>query len=431
LKNAFVQFARRPLVRNIAAAAGGTAAAQAITLGFAPLLTRLYGPEAYGQQGVFLSVVGLLGGVAGLAFPMAIVLPATEAEARAVARLALRVGAASALLVALVLAVGGRPLLGALGVAGVGPVLMLVPVATFATVLAAVLAQWLVRHGAFALGARWGVAGSLLLNAGKAAGGAWAPSASMLIGAHTVGMLAGTALTWAGWRRAAPAAAPPPAAAIEPPLRDVAHRYRDFALLRTPQNLINAASQSLPLLLLAHWFGAASAGRYALAMAVLGVPAALIGNAVLSVLYPRLNDAALRREDLRGLVVRATRALVGFGVLPFGLVAAFGPPLFEFVFGAGWHEAGVYARWLALWMFLQYANVAAVAAVPVLGMQHTLLVYELFSTGAKVAALWIGYAVFGNDLAAIALFCGAGIIAYLWLIAWVIRRAGSGATRRR
>ena len=295
------------------------------------------------------------------------------------------------------------------------------------------MGQWLVRRQAFALGALGGAGASLLLNAGKALLGLVQPTAGMLVATHTLAGLAGTTLTalaarwrgaWGGaWRGAWGGATNPPPRPPRLPMAEAARRHADFPRYRTPQNLINAFSQSLPLLMLAGSFGAASAGQYAVAMAVLAVPSSLIGSSVLSVFYPRITAAVHGGEDARALIAQATGGMAGMGALPFGLVLIAGPALFSLVFGAEWRQAGVYAQWLALWMFFQYVNMPSVAAVPALGLQRGLLVYEVFSTGTKVGALWLGQVLFRSDIAAVALFCGVGVLAYVWLILWVLRNA--------
>lgn len=59
-------------VRNVATLAAGTAAAQAIAMVFSPIITRLYGPEAFGLLAIFTSVVGLLS--AGVALSYSLIL---------------------------------------------------------------------------------------------------------------------------------------------------------------------------------------------------------------------------------------------------------------------------------------------------------------------------------------------------------------------
>ena len=82
--------------------------------------------------------------------------------------------------------------------------------------------------------------------------------------------------------------------------------------------------------------------------------------------------------------------------------------VFQLFFGEPWRPAGVYAQWLSIWIFLQYINRPAVAAIPALGLQGGLLIYELVSTGTKVLTLWVGFAVYEDPVIAIASFSLAG-----------------------
>ena len=85
------------------------------------------------------------------------------------------------------------------------------------------------------------------------------------------------------------------------------------------------------------------------------------------------------------------------GIIPFGIVITFGPFLFEFVFGQGWARAGEYAVWLSTFLFFNFINKPAVAAVPVLRLQAGLLFYEIFSTGLKVISIVVGFLMFEDD----------------------------------
>lgn len=415
----------RPFVRHVMTVATGTAAAQAISMAFAPLITRLYGPEAFGLQSLFLSIVALLATFAALSYPIAIVLPRSDADARGLVRLSLWVGVIMTALATLALLVGGEPLLRLLNATAIGDLIYLAPVAMFSAVLTSVQAQWLIRRQAYSLTARFSALNSLLTNSVKAGAGFLLPTAGVLIVTNTLAGLLGTVLLHLGWRRSHENMAQATLARPEPvaDLRELAKRHADFPLLRTPQVLINAFSQHLPVLLLAVYFGAAAVGQYALAAAVLTVPVTLLGGAVMSVFYPRVTRAVQDGENVRRLIVRSTAALAAVGVLPLLVLVLAGPFLFMLVFGDQWHKAGVYAQWLAPWLFLQYLNRPAVAAVPALGLQQGLLAYELFSTGSKVLALWAGFYLFESDIMAVALFSISGIIAYIWLIGWVIARA--------
>src|SRR5699024_12453828 len=62
-----------------------------------------YGPQAYGLMGVFAAIVGIIAPIAALTYPMAIVLPQRNSDARGVARLSVYITIGIAALVALLL----------------------------------------------------------------------------------------------------------------------------------------------------------------------------------------------------------------------------------------------------------------------------------------------------------------------------------------
>src|SRR5690625_3723904 len=74
-------------VRNVALVATGTAGAQAITMAFSPVITRLYGPDAFGMLGTFTATLAVVTPIAALTYPIAIVLPKKDDDARAIAKL--------------------------------------------------------------------------------------------------------------------------------------------------------------------------------------------------------------------------------------------------------------------------------------------------------------------------------------------------------
>lgn len=416
------------LVKNVATLATGTAASQVITMIFAPFITRVYGPEAYGLQGVFISTVGLMTTLAALSYPIAIILPRCDRDALSVAKLSIIVSLIITTVVFIVILFYGNDLLSITHTEILVPFINLVPIAMISSVFASVLNQWLIRKNAFKVTAVFGVVNTLVLNGLKMLGGLVSPIAMVLISSNIIGGILGTALTYIAWKCVSKRNHNDcDKETMQVQIKgkwELAKEYSDFPILRTPQNLINAASQSLPIFLLAAFFGASSAGHYTIALTVLGVPSGLIAGSVMSVFYPKVTKAFHSGEDIRKLIIKATIAMAAVGVFPFILVIAYGPELFQFVFGKEWSVAGEYAQLLSFWLFLQYINKPAVSAIPALRIQGGLLLYELFSTGAKIIALWIGFSVFKSDIAAIAAFSFSGVVAYIWLIYWVIKRAG-------
>lgn len=60
---------------------GGTAIAQDLSVLSSPLLTRLYGPEAFGIIAIFTAITGIISVMACLRYEQAIMLPKRDEEA--------------------------------------------------------------------------------------------------------------------------------------------------------------------------------------------------------------------------------------------------------------------------------------------------------------------------------------------------------------
>lgn len=414
-------FLRKPFVRNVTIVASGTAAAQVITMAFSPLITRIYGPEAFGLLGIFQSLVAILTPIAALAYPIAIVLPKEDSEAKGLVKLSFLVSAAIFCAVVVVMLTGGEKLLALLDSEAIAPYVMLIPLSMAFAAYMQIGQQWLIRKKQFAITARVAVLQAFLLNSAKTGIGLINPVGAVLVALATLGHGLHAAMLWVGIKKSGTFTRNlPPQQTPQLSLKNLAKQYHDFPLYRAPQIFINATSQSLPTLMLASFFGPSSAGFYTICRTVLGMPSRLVGQAVGDVFYPRVTEASHRGEDVQKLILKATLALAAVGFLPFFIIVAFGPQLFAFVFGGEWRIAGEYARWISVWVFFQFINKPSVMAIPALKLQKSLLIYELFSTASKILALFIGFSIFSSDIIAIALFSMFGVFAYVFLIIWVI-----------
>lgn len=412
-----------PFVRNVLLVASGTAGAQLISLVFAPLLTRIYGPEPFGVFGVFLALGSVLAPMAAMTFPIAVVLARDDSEAREIVRLSFRTALLTSSIVLIVVLAAGDKVASAFNFGNVALLFLLSPFVFFSGCLQ-IAQQWLIRQGEFKVTARVAVVQSLLINSAKAGAGVLLPVGAVLVWIATAGAAihafllsvgARTKLVGRGYDGEIQQGATGSAR--------LASKYRDFPLYRAPQGMLNAASQGLPLLLLAASFGAAAAGYYALGRLVMMAPITVLGQAVASVFYPRAAKAQNAGESLAGLIIKATVGLAAIGIVPFGIIVIFGPWLFATAFGDAWLVAGEYAQWLAIWLFAAFINRPSVAALPVIKMQGTFLLFEVVGLVLRVSAM-MGAAWFTkNDVTAVAAFCMTGAVLNAALVIITIRRS--------
>src|SRR5690625_1030347 len=89
MKEKLIKISKKQLVRNVILLASETAMTQVIVMILSPIITRLYGPEAFGLMGTFMAVVSIVAPIAALTYPIAIVLPKRDQDAKGLIRLSL------------------------------------------------------------------------------------------------------------------------------------------------------------------------------------------------------------------------------------------------------------------------------------------------------------------------------------------------------
>ncbi len=173
-------------------------------------------------------------------------------------------------------------------------------------------------------------------------------------------------------------------------LRQLAKEYRDFPIYSASQNVINALSSGLPVLLLTHFFGISIAGAYAFGVRLLTTPMGLITGAMRQVLFQKASETQHNGGSLIALYLKVTVGLFALGLLPTLILIIWAPEIFSFIFGIQWHNAGLYARWLILWMLFVFCNVPAILYARIIRIQRTVFFYDMILLVARTTVLVIG-----------------------------------------
>ena len=416
------KFTQSKFVRNVTIVATGTAMAQAVGVAFTPVITRLFGPEAFGLMGTFLSLGTIAASVSALTYPLAIVLPKKDSVAKDIARLSIYISLGMASLAALLIIIAGDRLFALIGAQAITAYAMLIPLKMLFSAWLRVAQQWFIRKKSFKATAKIEVLQSLLLNSAKIGIGWFKPIAAVLIlvstfgiGLHVLMFYLSTGKVDELKRKSDEGEKRKATSIIK-----VARKYYDFPLYRAPVVFIDDISASLPVLMLSAFFGPVSAGFYVLGHKLLKAPSKLIGKSVANVFYPKITKAAHNGKNLRRIIINATIGLAAVGFMPYAAVVIFGPWIFKFIFGTEWVMAGEYARWMAFMLFFQFIARPSGVAIVTLGLQKGFLVYELISTAFKISILYAGFAIYKSEIAAVALFSLSGVLSHMVLMCWVI-----------
>jgi len=399
---------RSKFFKNVMVVATGVAGAQAITVLLSPVITRLYGPEAFGVLGTFNSITKIIIPVAALTYPIAIVLPKNDKDAKKIIKLSLYLAMTISIITIIILLFYKDQILSILNVETLNYYIYLIPLVVLFAALKQVGEQWLIRTDQFMINAKSNLVRSIIINSSKVSVGFIYPYAIVLIILETISEGFQAFLIFLMSRKSSYKVRDNEKNVKS--LKYLAKKHIDFPLYRAPEQLFSSISQNLPTLLLASFFGPATAGFYSIGRTVLNMPVTLLGKAIGDVFYPRISMAANNGENVTKLIKKATLVLIVVGLVPFGIIILFGPELFAFVFGDEWKTAGEYARWISLFSYSTLINRPSVRSMPVLSAQGFHLVFTILRMIMRSIALFIGFILYDSDIIAVALF---GIVSFI------------------
>lgn len=401
--------------------ATGTGLAQLIGVVSAPIVTRLFAPEAYGVAALFASLTAILGIVACLRYELSIVLPEDDSDAANLLWLSLRTAVIAAGATGLGVWFVGSNVVAWLDAPEIGPLLWLLPLAVLVHGAFSALKYWNTRTRHFTRQSVAEITGRASGTVGVISAGAtgFTTGSVMIVGAIAGNLLA--ALVLAGQvirdngrfllesydRRKIAAGA---------------RQHRRFPIFGTWAALLNTVSWQLPVLLFGVFFSPAVAGFYALGFRILQMPMSLIGGAIGRVFHQRAAEANLRGE-LAPLVQNLLKMLAIAGLAPMIALAIAGEDLFAVVFGGNWSEAGVYAQILSPWAFVWFISSPLSTLFGVLSKQAQGLVVQIAIFASRLVSIGVG-TWYGDVRLALALFSITGIVVYGGLIIHIVRLSG-------
>lgn len=171
-------------------------------------------------------------------------------------------------------------------------------------------------------------------------------------------------------------------------VRSTLLRYKRFATLSLPADLINVVAAQMPLVVLTSRFGAEVAGLYALTTKMMGAPISLLGTAVRDV-FKRSANEEFRQT---GSCIRTyLKTFVVLGVASLLMVIVLYPLaewLFVTLFGEKWRESGVMAIWLLPLFALRFLASPLSYTLYVVQKQNVDLAWQVGLLAMTVATLF-------------------------------------------
>lgn len=397
----------------------GTTLAQAITILTAPIISRLFAPDAFGVLTVFSALVTIISVVICLRYEFAIVLPEDDEDAANLVSLCILIALSISLLAGLFLLILGRPLVNLLKAPNLYPFLWLIPIYLMIQGFFQAMNYWNTRIKRFGRLSIARVSASLTTSALPIflglIGHATATSliVSYVIGTFVYACVLGTqvlkesaALFYRFIQRAR--------------MLVNLKRYRKFPLVDSWATFINNLSWQLPSLMLLYFFSESVVGYYSLSNRLILLPLTLLGNSIAQVFYQRSTELRSNPVNLSNSVQQVFHRLTAIGLFPALILAIAGPQLFSIVFGPNWVEAGRYAQILSPWMFVLFISTPLGNLFATLERQELSLIVNSIILVSRFASLAIG-GLTHNIYLTLVIWSITGVLVYGGLAFWLLK----------
>jgi lipopolysaccharide exporter len=414
----FSKFARPAgFVRNVTTMLAGNATAQAIAFLAAPVITRLYVPDDFGEMTYVSSLIAIFSVFACMRYESAIVLPKEEGKAFNIFILCVLSVVIISMLLFLIVAFWGENLAYILNKSWLRPWLWFVPAGVLIQGLFNCLTYMYTRGKHFTSLSVARVSTSVVAIMTKILAGLLLGSTAFwLIGGNIGGLLAAVmVLGWIFWAKNH-FALESHVTGIE--IINVAREYSKFPKYAMPTGLLNSLSQNLPVLLFAHYFSQDIVGYFGLASAVLRQPISLMGESFGKVYLQKAAELQSQDRNLRDSMIKTTLGLIGVGIVPFGLLTIGGRWIFSFVFGEDWATAGLYAQMIAPWLFLGLINPPATQVIIVRQALRFNLLYNIVTMLMRIGSIVLGYYLLPQPWAVIGAFSACSVLVNLFYISY-------------
>ena len=417
----------RPFFKSVALVAGGAAVAQSISVLSTPVLTRLYDVSHFGVLTVFVSLLGVIQPLATLRYAVTIPIAEDDDFSYDVLRLCFFVTSMLSFMVLLGVLFFGDMISVWYPDNDIGAYLWLLPICFFGIGIYQSLASWTVRNKKFKLLARTRVRQGVFSSAVKIGFGLLGFKPVGLLLGHVISSAAGTGSVLlallrerpsffreGSWRRVCSAA----------------RRFARFPLLQSWSQLFLSLGMQLPALFVAAIYGAEPAGYFGLAFSMVSMPMNILGQSVSQVYFSEVAQYGKSQpKKILRLSVSLVKKLFLIGAGPLLAIAVLGPLLFSFVFGDAWSEAGMYARYLSLFMLSRFVASPISHCLNVLEAQWVQIAVNFFRVLVPVSVFLACKHLGVEARDAILFYCLAAAIYHILFILFLLQllRVKSGA----
>ena len=393
-------------VKNVSILVTGAIFSQIITILAAPLLSRLYTPEQFGEYGVFITIVGLLSTIAALTYDMSIVKQTKRTQANHLFQICIIIALSTSSVCFLLLLIFHSFIEMSF--------IYVLPIAMFLYAVNNAIYSLLNRYQLYNLLSKIQVLRSLMIVTlqiifGYLSFTHYGLVVAVLISALIVGVY-GYSQFIANYK-------------IErfPGIKAskiLLTTNLDFARFGLPQNVMSYLAANSPVLIFTLYYDLATVGAYFFAIKLVQVPANVMGASIKRVFYRQAEILSSDPIALSELYKKMTLIMTAM-IIPIAVVwFVYAEEIFPAIFGEEWIVAAEFSKWMLIWFGAQFVMAPTRSLFIVFDIQKYLLIFDTGLGLFKILVLLLLVSSFNSGVVVMIYSLISALISILFVIGW-------------
>lgn len=345
-----MKFTKNEFIKSVVVLMTGTVIAQVFGVLISPILTRIYTPEEMGDLNIYLRAVGFLSAVATARYELSLPLPKKEEHAYLLYRLSIRISIYVLLGSCFLFFV--YFLFTEFDVKSVNLAVFTLISSVF-LVLINLGTNWAIRTKQFTKISTSRMLNSISSNLLRWLFGVMGMGSFGLLIASLVGYILSSLTFFNEWFKIDKAHR---FFRSDAKTRVMMNTYREFPAINLPHVMVDLGKDLLLAFFMVFFFSKDVFGWYSHSYAILQLPISIIGISIGQVFFNRAAEIVNNGGSTLGLLKKTLGVLFVLSIIPFTVLFFFGTPMFSFVFGNEWAQAGHFSEIMSIWFFMNFLN---------------------------------------------------------------------------
>ena len=203
----------------------------------------------------------------------------------------------------------------------------------------------------------------------------------------------------------------------------IAKEYEDFPKINTFHALMDAIREATIIYLIIHFFGDTTLGLYAFTIRLMKLPLGMIGTSIGQVFFQKAAEVVNQRKSIYEITLKTIKRLTFISLPIFILIGILSGWAFEFVFGDKWSNAGVIAQIITPWMFFHFIA-SPLSQIPIiLKKQKQFFLVSIFGFFLGIITLFCSGFYMKDVYISLTIFSIAQSCYLLFVLLWILKIA--------